>query len=62
MKARGNIARYFNHSCDPNCIAVPTTYKCIYSLYIFAIRDIDYREELTLDYRYVPFLINLVYH
>lgn len=50
----GNIAHFFNHSCDPNL--------CIMAIYIdnldpdmhliafFACRDIKFGEELTFDY------------
>jgi hypothetical protein len=41
------LGRYTNHSCDPNCEA-----KCVgCDLYIVAKRDIEFCEELTLDYR-----------
>ena len=43
---KGNIARWINHSCDPNCEAVVADDK----VYIEAIRDIDPGEELVYEY------------
>jgi SET domain-containing protein len=42
---RANIARYINHSCKPNVIAVGAK-----RLWIHATRRIKAGEELTLDY------------
>ncbi len=44
----GNISRYINHSCDPNCVA------WIEGLHIWidALRDIREGEELAYDYEY----------
>ena len=42
----GNIARWINHSCEPNC----DTYDKDKRMYIRAIRDIRPGEELTYDY------------
>jgi SET domain-containing protein len=42
---RANIARYINHSCKPNVIAVGSK-----RLWIHATRRIKPGEELTLDY------------
>ena len=42
----GNVARYINHSCKPNCIA----YRYDRSIRIFARRNIEPGEELTYDY------------
>lgn len=41
-----NLARYINHSCDPNC--EPTVYKG--RVWIHAIRPIVPGEELSYDY------------
>ena len=45
----GNIARFINHSCDPNCYfeVVDKT------IWIRAGRDIRRGEELTYDYRVI---------
>ncbi len=46
----GNDARFFNHSCDPNC----EPYVFDGHVYIYAIRDIVRGEELTFDYKLGP--------
>ncbi|KAI5715781.1 hypothetical protein M8J77_022366 [Diaphorina citri] len=47
----GNIGRYINHSCEPNCLVVPIRVNCVYpSLAIFAKTDIGVDEEITYDY------------
>jgi uncharacterized protein len=46
----GNLARWINHSCDPNCEAVIDDDGRIY---IESIRDIDVGEELAYDYNYI---------
>ncbi|MBI5456315.1 SET domain-containing protein [Candidatus Kaiserbacteria bacterium] len=44
--SQGNTARYINHSCAPNCEAEIRDGKVL----IFAERDIEAGEELTIDY------------
>ena len=44
-----SIAKYINHSCDPNCEAVEEDDR----IFIDAIRDIARGEELVYDYNYV---------
>jgi uncharacterized protein len=43
----GNEARYFNHSCAPNCEAVTEQGR----VYLEALRTIAAGEELTYDYQ-----------
>lgn len=43
----GNDARFFNHSCDPNCESTVEKRR----VYIEAIRDIEPGDELTYDYQ-----------
>lgn len=43
-----NIARYVNHSCDPNCDSDVTGGK----IWIIAWRDIEKGEEITYNYGY----------
>ena len=44
--AEGNIARWINHSCDPNC----DTYEKDKRIFVRAIRNIRPGEELSYDY------------
>ena len=46
---RGSIAKYINHSCDPNCEAVEEDGR----IFIESIRKIRKGEELTYDYNYI---------
>lgn len=46
---RGNMARYINHSCDPNCDAMVEGGK----IYIDSMHDIQAGEELTYDYNFI---------
>lgn len=47
----GNIGRYINHSCDPNCSIIPVRINCpIPKLAIFSLSDILPGQELTIDY------------
>jgi uncharacterized protein len=43
----GNDARFFNHSCDPNCESVIEKGR----VYIEALRTIEPGEEMTYDYQ-----------
>lgn len=43
----GNVARFVNHSCDPNCEAVDDDGR----IFLEALRDIQVGEELVYDYR-----------
>jgi SET domain-containing protein len=43
---RGNVARWINHSCNPNCEAVEDEKR----IFIEAIRDIKRGEELGYEY------------
>jgi hypothetical protein len=43
----GNDARYFNHSCDPNCESVIENRR----VFIEAIKDIAAGDEMTYDYQ-----------
>ncbi|XP_055585809.1 probable histone-lysine N-methyltransferase set-23 isoform X1 [Uranotaenia lowii] len=48
---RGNIGRYLNHSCDPNCQTVSVHIGCpLPRVGIFARRNIQPGEELFFDY------------
>ena len=45
-KARSNIARYFNHSCNPNS----ETYNVKHRVFVRALRNIKPGEEIVYDY------------
>ncbi|MDB4951866.1 MAG: nuclear protein [Gemmatimonadetes bacterium] len=45
----GNMSRWINHSCDPNCDAVVDDGR----VWIESVRDIAPGEELTYDYNFV---------
>lgn len=46
---RGNLSRFINHSCDPNCASVIEDRR----IYIESIRDIAPGEELAFDYQLI---------
>jgi SET domain-containing protein len=43
----GNVSRYINHSCEPNCESVDDAGR----IFLEALRDIEVGEELVYDYR-----------
>jgi hypothetical protein len=50
-----NVARFANHSCQPNVISLPVTLQqshgvALYSIAFFALRDIKPLEEIVYDY------------
>jgi SET domain-containing protein len=45
----GNDARFFNHSCMPNCEALIVRRR----IYIYSLRRISTGDELTYDYQYI---------
>ena len=46
--AKDNVARFINHSCDPNCEALDQKGR----IFIYAKRAIKVNEELSYDYGY----------
>lgn len=50
----GNVTRFVNHSCAPNCrirsVIWDSSDACLAHLALYALRDIDVGEELTYDY------------
>lgn len=52
---RGNMARFINHSCDPNCDTEPWIVNCDKRIGIFANRDIAIDEEFTFNYQLEQF-------
>ena len=52
---KGNLARFINHSCDPNCITQKWHVLGEICIGIFAIKDIYEDDELTFDYQFDSF-------
>ena len=48
----GNIARFINHSCDPNCETQKWNVLGEVCVGIFALRDIKENEEFSFDYQF----------
>lgn len=48
----GNMARFINHSCIPNCNAKVITVEGKKKIVIYAKRDIQPMEEITYDYKF----------
>lgn len=51
----GNVARFINHSCDPNCETRKWTVGKEIQVGIFARKDIIENEELSFDYQFDTF-------
>ncbi|CAM6062548.1 unnamed protein product [Sphagnum tenellum] len=49
---KGSLARYINHSCDPNCVTRKWTVLGEVRIGIFAIKDISAETEVTYDYNF----------
>ena len=52
---RGNMARFFNHSCDPNCEIQKWQVGGELCIGFFSIKEIQPGEELTFDYNFERF-------
>ncbi|KAI8841310.1 hypothetical protein BC829DRAFT_426029 [Chytridium lagenaria] len=48
----GNLARFINHCCDPNCNAKIICVENEKKIVIYANRDIKEGEEITYDYKF----------
>ncbi|PIA46038.1 hypothetical protein AQUCO_01600362v1 [Aquilegia coerulea] len=59
---KGNLSRYVNHSCDPNCRMEKWELDGETRVGIFAMRSIEVGEPLTYDYRFVCFGSNVDCH
>ena len=49
---KGNISRFFNHSCDPNCETQKWTVNGELRIGFFTRRSVNANEELTFNYQY----------
>ncbi|KAJ3283076.1 histone methyltransferase set2 [Borealophlyctis nickersoniae] len=49
---KGNISRFMNHSCSPNCALTKWMVGSQCRIGIFALRNIAQGEELTFDYKF----------
>ncbi|KAK4951990.1 histone methyltransferase set1 [Elasticomyces elasticus] len=49
---KGGIARFINHSCDPNCTAKIIKVEGTPRIVIYALKDIGTNDELTYDYKF----------
>ncbi len=48
----GNLARFINHSCNPNCLAESKTIKNKKHIFLYAKKPITIGEEITYDYNF----------
>ncbi|XP_053963761.1 histone-lysine N-methyltransferase SETD1 [Anastrepha ludens] len=48
----GNLARFINHSCNPNCYAKVITIESEKKIVIYSKQQIGVNEEITYDYKF----------
>ena len=53
-REKGSLARFMNHSCDPNCLVQLWKVKGRLRAAVVALRDIPAGEEMTFDYQWAP--------
>lgn len=51
-RKKGGIARYINHSCEPNCMVDRWKVRGVSRACVFAMCDIDAGTELSFDYKW----------
>jgi len=49
---KGSLARFINHSCDPNCFTSIISHRGANKIVIYAKRNIEPGEELAYDYKF----------
>lgn len=49
---QGNVARFINHSCNPNCFTKIISTEGVQRIVVYAKRNIDPGEELCYDYKF----------
>ncbi len=52
LSPQGNISRFINHSCEPNCETQKWLVAGELAIGLFAVRDIPQGSELTFDYNF----------
>ncbi|KAJ7562945.1 hypothetical protein O6H91_03G089700 [Diphasiastrum complanatum] len=52
---KGNLSRFINHSCTPNCVIQKWVIDAEIRIGVFAVMDIKKDEVVTYDYQFVPF-------
>lgn len=58
----GGLARYINHSCNPNCVTEIVEVDREFRIIIFAKRRINRGEEVTIHGILLIFFLNLSVH
>ncbi|XP_016087348.1 histone-lysine N-methyltransferase SETD1B-A-like [Sinocyclocheilus grahami] len=48
----GNLARFINHSCNPNCYAKIVTVEAQKKIVIYSRQSVNVNEEITYDYKF----------
>ena len=51
-RRKGNLGRFINHSCDPNCETQKWMVQGELCIGFFALKDIQQHEEITFDYNF----------
>ena len=51
-RKKGNVARYINHSCEPNCQVQRWKVRGVVRAAVVATHDLDANTELTFDYQW----------
>jgi len=51
---KGNLARFANHSCAPNCATRSVVLANRRRVVLFTLRDVHRGEEVTYDYQFAP--------
>ncbi|KAL3866572.1 hypothetical protein ACJMK2_043860 [Sinanodonta woodiana] len=54
----GNVARFVNHSCEPNCEMQKWNVNGQYHMCLFALKEISANTELTYDYNFHSFNVD----
>ena len=52
---KGNLSRFMNHSCNPNCATQKWIVRGRLRIGLFAVRRIKMGTELTFDYKFIRF-------